>query len=411
MKLKQTLAIFLACTVIPTSALAATVPAQPQIHVLYNQKEIVFPDQKPVIRNSRTLVPISPIAKSLGFQVDWNNAKRTVTIKKSSDTIQLVIEQKAATHNGQVLNLDAQPQIINGRTMVPVRFIADALRYQVNWNAAAHQVLIADLKAYGQLGNVTLTADEADKQYKAFIFLLGGNPLQQEPFIEQVFRRKAGDAALYAKYLMATYGSQIKFSTDEVTKTTSETLDAVMTNNNLTEAQMRQEMATIGITDQDIRQLIIYDQFTSAYVKTKLTEQDRQTYYKNHPELSTVASVRHILVDTEDQAKSVISRLNNGEKFVDLAKELSTDPGSNNNGGLYENVPVNNWVKEFRDATLTQPIGQVGQPVKTQFGYHVILVESRSILPYDQVKDQVEMALINEKTNQFRTETLAQFNK
>lgn len=411
MKLKQTLAILLACAVIPTSAFAASAPAQPQIHVLYNQKEIAFPDQKPVIRNSRTLVPISPIAKGLGFKVDWNNQTRTVTIQKSTNTVNLVIDQKTAKRNGHTLTLDTPAQIMNGRTMVPVRFIADALNYQVNWNQAARQVLIADFKAYGQLGNVTLSADEADKQYKAFMFVFSGNPLKQEPIIEQLFRRKAGDDALYAKYLMDTYSSQIKISNDEVVRTTAEAFAYVMKRKNLSETQMKQEMATIGITEQDIRQLIINDQYTTAYVKTRLTNQDRQTYYQNHPEITTVANVRHILVNTEEQAKSVISRLNSGEKFEALAKELSTDPGSKNNGGLYANVPVSNWVKEFRDATIAQPIGQVGQPVKTEFGYHVILVESRSSLPYEQVKETVEKGLINEKTKQFRTETFKQFKK
>lgn len=411
MRIKHTLAILLACTVIPTSAFAASAPAQSEIHVLYNQKQLVFPDQKPVIRNSRTLVPIRPIAEGLGFKVDWNNQTQTVSIVKSPSTVNLVINQKTAKRNGQAINLDTPAQIINGRTMVPVRFIAEALNYQVNWNASTHQVLIADLKAYGTLGNVTLSAEEADKQYKAFMFVFSGDPLKQEPIIETIFRRKAGDDALYAKYLMATYGDQLKISNDSVIQTTAEAFSYVMTRKNLTADQVKQEMARIGITEQDVRQLIINDQYTTAYVKTKLTEQDRQNYYKAHPEVSTVANVRHILVDTEAQAKSVIDRLNKGEKFADLAKELSKDPGSKNNGGLYENIPVSNWVKEFRDATLNQPIGQVGQPVKTEYGYHVILVESRSTLPYERVKDAVEKGLVNEKTKQLRTETFAQLKK
>lgn len=146
--LKKLASLVLAIALVPVAAFSASAASAPAaIKVEYNQKAIVFPDQKPVIRDSRTLVPIRPIAESLGFDVDWNEQTRTVTINKGTSNVRLVVTQKIAKKNGQTINLDVPAQIINQRTMVPVRFIAEALSYNVNWNQATQTVLITDEQA------------------------------------------------------------------------------------------------------------------------------------------------------------------------------------------------------------------------------------------------------------------------
>ncbi|MED1950523.1 copper amine oxidase N-terminal domain-containing protein [Brevibacillus centrosporus] len=146
--LKKLASLVLAIALVPVAAFSASAASAPAaIKVEYNQKAIVFPDQKPVIRDSRTLVPIRPIAESLGFEVDWNEQTRTVTINKGTNNVRLVVTQKIAKKNGQTINLDVPAQIINQRTMVPVRFIAEALSYNVNWNQANQTVLITDEQA------------------------------------------------------------------------------------------------------------------------------------------------------------------------------------------------------------------------------------------------------------------------
>ncbi|MGZ0052917.1 copper amine oxidase N-terminal domain-containing protein [Brevibacillus gelatini] len=145
--LKKLASFVLAIALVPMatfSAAAASAPVQSAVKVEYNKKEIVFPDQKPLIRDSRTLVPIRPIAETLGFKVDWNEKTRTVTIDKGNDNIRLVVTQKIAKKNGQTINLDVPAQIVNQRTVVPVRFIAEALSYKVDWDQATQTVLIAD---------------------------------------------------------------------------------------------------------------------------------------------------------------------------------------------------------------------------------------------------------------------------
>jgi len=83
---------------------------------------------------------------------------------------------------------------------------------------------------------------------------------------------------------------------------------------------------------------------------------------------------RHILVTTEAEANQVYTKLMAGEDFGDLAKQISTDTGSGANGGDLGWFGRGMMVKEFEDAAFSQPVGEIGKPVKTQYGYHIIQV-------------------------------------
>jgi peptidyl-prolyl cis-trans isomerase C len=107
--------------------------------------------------------------------------------------------------------------------------------------------------------------------------------------------------------------------------------------------------------------------------------------------------VRHILVKTEDQAKEIISELQKGAKFDELAKARSEDPGSKDKGGdLDWNAPAN-FVKPFGDAMKATPKGKfTPQPVQTQFGWHVIEVDDvrdAKVPSFEEVKPQLQQRL------------------
>lgn len=91
------------------------------------------------------------------------------------------------------------------------------------------------------------------------------------------------------------------------------------------------------------------------------------------------ACVSHILVETEEEANEVLTRLEQGEEFGELATELSTDPGSAANNGILPCGTPDGYVEPFRDAVLDAPLGEVyPTPVQSEFGYHVILVTDRT---------------------------------
>jgi peptidyl-prolyl cis-trans isomerase C len=104
----------------------------------------------------------------------------------------------------------------------------------------------------------------------------------------------------------------------------------------------------------------------------------------------TEVHARHILVATEDDAQAALKRLKAGEDFAKVAKDVSKDPGSE--GGDLGWFTKDRMVPEFADAAFKLEPGQLSQPVKSKFGWHIIKVEDKrqkSFPPFDEVKEQV----------------------
>ncbi len=108
---------------------------------------------------------------------------------------------------------------------------------------------------------------------------------------------------------------------------------------------------------------------------------------------NTEYKTRHVLVEKEDDAKAIIAKLDKGEKIADLAKQ-SKDPGSKDNGGDLGWSAPGAYVKPFGDALLKLKKGEyTKQPVKTDSGYHVIMLEDTKALthpPFEQIKPQLQ---------------------
>lgn len=104
--------------------------------------EYVVNDVAPEIKNDRTMLPIRIIAEALGAKVTWNEAEQKVTIAEDDLTIEIFIGQPFATVNGKPVQLDAPAYIANGRTYLPLRFVAENLGATVEWNAADSSVTI-----------------------------------------------------------------------------------------------------------------------------------------------------------------------------------------------------------------------------------------------------------------------------
>ncbi|MEW6388814.1 MAG: copper amine oxidase N-terminal domain-containing protein, partial [Thermodesulfobacteriota bacterium] len=119
-------------------------PAAPSpggITVLLNDHPLSF-DQPPVIVNDRTMVPLRAIFQALGAEVNWDGATQTVTATRGDTVIILVIGSPAAFKDGQAVTLDQPALLMGGRTMVPVRFVSEALGAEVNWDDATQTVTI-----------------------------------------------------------------------------------------------------------------------------------------------------------------------------------------------------------------------------------------------------------------------------
>lgn len=117
----------------------------------------------------------------------------------------------------------------------------------------------------------------------------------------------------------------------------------------------------------------------------------KEFFEKNKAALEKVTA-SHILVANEEEAKKVKERLDAGEKFEALAKELSTDPGSAANGGSMRETSPSTYVPEFAQALAKLEVGQISEPVKTEFGYHIIRLDGRKA-SYEDVKQEINRQL------------------
>jgi peptidyl-prolyl cis-trans isomerase C len=120
---------------------------------------------------------------------------------------------------------------------------------------------------------------------------------------------------------------------------------------------------------------------------------------------------RHILVEKEEDAKALIKQLNGGAKFEELASKNSKDTGSAANGGDLDFANPNSFVPEFSKAMVALKKGEMTQePVKSQFGYHIIKLEDtrEATFPaFDDVKAQIKQRIEQQKMGEFQKELIA----
>ncbi|WP_136658427.1 peptidylprolyl isomerase [Nitratireductor sp. XY-223] len=152
-----------------------------------------------------------------------------------------------------------------------------------------------------------------------------------------------------------------------------------------------------------LRDRALHNEFFKTRVVDGLTDEAvRERYDKEvaatPPEQEVKA--RHILVDSEEQAKAVIVELDGGKDFIELAKEKSTGP-SGPQGGDLGYFTRGRMVPEFEEAAFALETGAyTKEPVKTQFGWHIIKVEDKRDTPppsFEQVADQIRRVLLQEE--------------
>lgn len=126
-----------------TAMMVSTVTAETYVTVTVEGETVDFPDAQPFIDvNNRTLVPIRFISEALGGQVSWDGDLQQATITYDNKVIKLVINKKEITVDDQVQVMDTQAILKNSRTYVPVRFVSEAMGANVEWDSTNYIVTI-----------------------------------------------------------------------------------------------------------------------------------------------------------------------------------------------------------------------------------------------------------------------------
>jgi foldase protein PrsA len=161
-----------------------------------------------------------------------------------------------------------------------------------------------------------------------------------------------------------------------------------------------------GITQADARDIVkngLQQQklFNHVTRGVRFTDADAKAYYEEHPDEFKVAAGRtasHILVPTEAEAERIRAEAT-PENFAQLASENSTDTGTANQGGELGPVQKGTFVPEFEKAALALKDGEISQPVKTQFGWHIIMVDvtPARTTSFADAKDQIVSTQLAQK--------------
>lgn len=171
------------------------------------------------------------------------------------------------------------------------------------------------------------------------------------------------------------------------------------------------QLKELKITRQDLETYVAMSTVVVKDTNKKVTDQQLKESYdqklKADPHVFDIASVAHILVslkDPADQTKDLRTKeeakkradelnrkLDQGGDFAALAKQYSDDPGSKEKGGVYENEMLGTtmWDPAFKQAAIDQPVGKIGNPFESSFGYHIMRVDKRQAETFDNLKEQL----------------------
>lgn len=168
---------------------------------------------------------------------------------------------------------------------------------------------------------------------------------------------------------------------------------------------LNQVLANYGYTISDMKQDIKMNLSATKLIgdTIKVTEDDMKKYFEeNKANFGQPEQVKasHILVDSEAKALEVKKKLSEGADFAALAKEYSTDESNKDQGGDLGYFGKGDMVAEFENAAFSLKVGEISDPVKTQYGYHIIkVVDKKEAKPatYEENKDKIKEMLISQQ--------------
>lgn len=278
--------------------------------------------------------------------------------------------------------------------------------------ATQSEVIDASLpERVAEFNGGAVTRDELIKFHKVTQFL---NPdLQKQP-VQPGYRNNQ----LYTYVFYKLAAAKVKKKTAKNDEFINNLLAQTETqmNKQFGEDGFNKRLKQFDLVKDDVLQYLLSYNDSVEYVNEQLTDADLQAEYNRRIQANelkkTIATVSHILISANEgqkdgrsqadalkRAQEVLAKLKGGGDFAALAKTYSDDPGSKNNGGTYADANVDGWVPEFKQAAIDLPLNTLSEPVKTQFGYHIMKVSKRSQTPktFTEAKAEVEQSAWQKK--------------
>lgn len=151
--------------------------------------------------------------------------------------------------------------------------------------------------------------------------------------------------------------------------------------------------------NRQIREITLRDRVQEALTgDVEVTDEEVEAFYSEHRgERYERLSARHVLTETEEEADEVIERIEAGEDFAEVAREVSIDTGSGAEGGDLGEFGRGQMVPEFEEAAFEAEVGELVGPVQSQFGFHVIEVTDRAVDELADVEEEIRTNLAAER--------------
>jgi foldase protein PrsA len=255
-------------------------------------------------------------------------------------------------------------------------------------------------------GNVT---ESEFRRYASFFSLANpesGEYLTVPALKEQLLREYIG-----YKWLYMRIGGKPNGASKEEAAALAEAFERTIAG----DSQRRRERESSGLSKDDV--LWYYEMIATVMndFDRQVTEREMRAAFAKRPNDFNRITLRHILIGywdpasgrnkrTRDQAldiaMSVRRRLMEGGDWDELARRYSDDEATRNAGGLYIGVEAGTWIEPFKKAANSQPIGAIGEPVDTGYGFHIIQVKERKRAVYDRLPEASRQTLRRSVSNE-----------
>jgi foldase protein PrsA len=344
----------------------------------------------------------------------------------SATQIEVVFKNIKYMFNGvEKKSTAGQSLVYNNTTYVPLRFVGEALGQQVTWDEKNQTIWFGEKKAAVQApaaAAVYKGGSVSTQDFNTFLSIIQlYNPDTSKSLTDPAFKQQILNEIVAIK-ILAKRGQALtaKNYKDEATLQL-EQLKQQFAQVFGTEVKWEQRLKDLKLTEANLIANFQDQSLEKVYLTSKITDASLLAEYNKG--LSTnaydMATVSHILISLtlEDgtvrtneaalaRANEVILKLAAGEKFEDLAKQYSDDPGSKDTGGNMPSTNVNSWVAEFKQAVIDQPIGKISAPVLSQFGYHIIRVDAKTQTTFEEAKAALSEASLQQSYQDFMTKEL-----
>lgn len=184
-------------------------------------------------------------------------------------------------------------------------------------------------------------------------------------------------------------------------------------NTALENAQLTLDEYTAQLKENIKSNLIVTNVTNEIFKDITVTDDEIKTYYDEHLDSYKTATVSHILVEDEATAKEVREKAVNGEDFATLAKEYSKDTGTAENGGSLGTVTYDttDYVQEFTDAFKALGEGEISEPIKSNYGYHIIKVTNIKQQTLEEATESIRSTIKQNKESEIYNTSIEEWKK